>query len=122
MTFNLDTTITLPLVLSIVAMVLVWWRTRRSAIDERFVLVDRGFKAGSDRMDRHDLRLQALEQSVQAMPSREDLHSLQLELVRQTGSLSEMNAYMAGHAKIMERIEIIVSRHEDHLLGGGKSR
>jgi hypothetical protein len=54
------------------------------------------------------------------MPGKDDMHGLQLELVKQTGAMNEMRAVMAGNAKIMERLEIIVSRHEAHLLDGGK--
>jgi hypothetical protein len=52
------------------------------------------------------------------MPGTGDIHALQLELVKQTGSLAEMRAVMEGNAKIMARLETIVSRHEDHLIGG----
>lgn len=111
MTFFLDTTVTLPLLASLFTLLFAWFRTRRSAVDERF-------KEGRARMDRHEARIASLEQSIQAMPVKDDLHALQLELARQTGALGEMNAHMVGHAKIMERLESIVSRHEDHLLGG----
>ncbi|WP_349538351.1 DUF2730 family protein [Sagittula sp. NFXS13] len=74
------------------------------------------FRTRGDRMDRHEVRLQRLEQTVQGLPGKEDLHTLQLEAVKQTGALSEMRAVMAGNAKIMERLEIIVTRHEQHLL------
>lgn len=124
-----DATITWAMILSALNAGFVWWRTRDKKLDERFAAVwarfekgDERLKAGSDRMDRFDLRIGGLEQALKSLPGKDDLHVLQLELVRQTGSLNEMNAFMAGHAKIMERLEIIVSRHEDHLLGGGKTR
>jgi hypothetical protein len=56
------------------------------------------------------------------MPGKDDMHSLQLELVKQTGSLNEMRAVMEGNAKIMARLEAIVTRHENHLLDGGKTK
>jgi hypothetical protein len=31
-----------------------------------------------------------------------------------------MGAVMAGNTKIMERLEVIVGRHEDHLLDGAR--
>ena len=71
-------------------------------------------------MDRHENRIAAIEQTVQTMPGKDDMHSLQLELVKQTGSLNEMRAVMEGNAKIMARLEAIVSRHEDHLIDGAK--
>lgn len=113
MTFALDTTITLPLVFSIAALVLAWFRTRRSAVDERF-------KAGSDRMDRHEMRLQALEQSVKAMPGMHDIHKLDLGMERVVGSVGRVEAVLEGNQAIMRRLEEIVSRHEQHLLDSAK--
>lgn len=86
---------------------------RRKDVDERF-------KTGSDRMDRHERRISVIEQTVQSMPGKDEMHGLQLELVKQTGAMNEMRAVMEGNAKIMARLETIVSRHEDHLLDGTK--
>lgn len=71
-------------------------------------------------MDRHDNRITVLEQAITVMPDKDDMHRLQLEMVKMTGSLGQMQAVMEGNAKIMERLETIVSRHEDHLLEGNK--
>lgn len=103
-------------IVSLAAFLIAVVANRRKDIDRQFKDIDRQFKAGSDRMDRHELRIQGIEQSVQAMPDKDEMHALQLELVKQTGALGEMRAIMEGNAKIMERLETIVSRHEDHLL------
>lgn len=114
--FDVDTVLKLgSFALSIGALVYAFFANRRKDVDERF-------KEGSKRMDRHDNRLVALEQAVQAMPGKDDIHALQLELTKQTGSLGEMRAVMEGNGKIMERLEAIVSRHEDHLLEGGRGK
>lgn len=110
MTFFLDTTVTLPLLASVFTLVFAWFRTRRSAVDERF-------KEGRDRMNRHEVRLNRLEQSVQNMPSSEDIHKIELAMERMSGSMSRMEAVFEGSQQIMARLETIVSRHEDHLLG-----
>lgn len=99
----------LPILISLAAMVVAVIRTRRSAVDDRF-------KAGADRMDRHELRLQTVEQTVTGMPSREDVHRIDLNIERMNGALDRMGAVMEGNGKIMERLELIVTRHEDHLL------
>ena len=65
-----------------------------------------------------DQRLVHLEQTVSDMPSREDIHKVELQLSGMTGSLSRIEAVMAGNNEIMKRLETIVSRHEDHLLNG----
>ncbi|WP_417726191.1 DUF2730 family protein [Roseovarius sp.] len=87
--------------------------TRRKDLDKKL-------EAGHERMDRHEARLSRLEQAVQNMPGKDDMHALQLELVRQTGSMEKMAAVMEGNAMITARLEAIVSRHEQHLLDGGK--
>nr|WP_296430166.1 DUF2730 family protein [Roseovarius sp. BRH_c41] len=82
--------------------------------------LDKDLKDGRDRMDRHESRISRIEQTISSMPGRDDMHALQLELVKQTGAMEKMAAVMEGNAKITERLEIIVTRHEQHLLDGGK--
>ncbi|MCB1395926.1 MAG: DUF2730 family protein [Rhodobacteraceae bacterium] len=65
------------------------------------------------RLNEHDSRLATTEQALRAMPAKDDLHGLQLALTEVRGDLREMRA-------IMGRMETIISRHEDHLLEGGK--
>ena len=113
-----DPTITWAVIFTVLNAGFVWWRTRDEKLAARFRDVRERMKTGADRMNRHELRLNGLEQTVRSMPGKEDVHALQLELARQTGALAEMSAHLAGSAKIMERLELIVSRHEDHLLGG----
>lgn len=116
MSFDIETALKLAsLALSISAMVYAFFANRKKDVDERF-------KDGARRMDRHEGRIAVIEQTMQTMPGKDDVHALQLELVKQTGSLNEMRAVMEGNAKIMARLEAIVSRHEDHLLDGGKSK
>jgi hypothetical protein len=97
--------------LAIATAVYTFFATRRAKVDERF-------KAGSDRMDRHELRLHALEQTVQGLPSREDIHKIELSMSNIAGTMGRMEAVMEGNAQIMQRLETIVTRHEDHLLNG----
>lgn len=65
------------------------------------------------RLTDHDQRITALEQSMRSLPVKDDLHGVQLALSEMRGDLREMRA-------IMGRMETIVTRHEDHLLDGGK--
>jgi len=82
--------------------------------------LDRKLEEGRERMDRHSARIDRMEQTLQGMPGKDDMHALQLELIKQTGAMEKMAAVMEGNAKITERLEIIVTRHEQHLLDGGK--
>lgn len=72
------------------------------------------------RLDRHDSRLQTLEQTVASQPSIADMHKIELMMAEMTGSMGRIEAVMEGNAKIMGRLETIVTRHEDHLLSNGK--
>lgn len=125
--FQFDPTIGMSLLFSVAVVVFTWFRTRRhnvddrfGKVDDRFVKVDGGFKKGSDRMDVHAQRLAALEQDMKSRPGINEVHELQIQLVEMAGSLKEMHAVMEGNSKIMGRLENIVTRHEDHLLGGSK--
>lgn len=88
-------------------------RTRDQNVEARF-------KAGSERMDRLDARMASVEQTLRAMPTRDDLHQLHLTVKEMQGELKTMNAVMEGNTKIMGRLEVIVGRHENHLLDGAK--
>ncbi|MGR3481651.1 DUF2730 family protein [Salipiger marinus] len=99
--------------LSVGAMVFAFFANRQKGNDERF-------KAGADRMDRHELRIQTLEQSVRVLPTLHDMHELQLQLARLNGNMERMDAHLAGQQEIMKRVETVVARHEDHLLKGQK--
>lgn len=109
MTFDFEPTITMSLVFNVVMVVVVWFRTRGDKVAERF-------KIGSDRMDRHDLRIAALERDVRNMPDKDSLHGLELQLTGIAGEMKAVAAIIQGNAKVTERLEAIVTRHEQHLL------
>lgn len=111
---NFDWTVSIPVLISLATIVYAHLRTRRTDVDDRF-------KLGSDRMDRHERRIQSIEQQIAAMPGKDDIHVLHLDIAKISGSLGRMEAVMEGNAKIMQRLETIVSRHEDHLLSGSRS-
>ncbi len=68
----------------------------------------------------HHLRLSSLEQGRAQLPSTSDLHALELTMEQLKGEMRAMTATMQGQTGIMERLELIVGRHEQHLLDGGK--
>jgi hypothetical protein len=81
--------------------------------------VDARFHDGTQRMNRLDKRLSEVEHTVKTLPAKDDMYNVQLELVKLNGAIDKMGAVMEGNAKVMTRVETIVSRHEDHLLDGG---
>jgi hypothetical protein len=93
---------------AVAAVVYTWFATRRSDVDARF-------KAGSDRMNRLELRVQTTEQTLATMPEKDDIHSLQLLLSEMGGELKAMRASMRAIADSQTRLEHISSRHEDYL-------
>lgn len=68
------------------------------------------------RLDGIDSRVQAVEQTQRSGPTKDDMHGLELALGDMKGEMKAMRAAMDGNNKIMERLEEIVRRHEDHLL------
>ncbi|MDO9639670.1 MAG: DUF2730 family protein [Pseudotabrizicola sp.] len=72
------------------------------------------------RLDRMDQRVASVEQTLRSMPGKDDIHQVQLALSDMRGDLKNMQTSMDGNMKIMQRLETIVIRHEDHLLGGNK--
>ncbi len=48
------------------------------------------------------------------------MHDLQISITELKGDLKTMSAVIEGRNRLMERLETIVERHEDHLLDGSK--
>ena len=72
------------------------------------------------RLDRMDQRVASVEQTLRGMPGKDDIHAVQLALSDMRGDLKNMQTSMNGNMQIMQRLETIVIRHEDHLLEGNK--
>ncbi|MBL4751471.1 MAG: DUF2730 family protein [Amylibacter sp.] len=102
------------LLISLIAIAIAFFRTRKQHIEG-------AFKAGSKRMDAHDLRIQALEQSVNDLPGKDDMHQLELTLKEIGGDMKAIRATMRGMSESMTRTERIVGRHEEHLLERSKN-
>ena len=74
----------------------------------------------NDRFNRHEGRLSSIEQTLLGMPDARELHALHLGMSELRGELQVTRAVMEGNSHLMERLEAIVGRHEEHLLQGGK--
>jgi chromosome segregation ATPase len=115
-----DFRLTLPFILTVVTIVYTWWRTRDRNVDDKFKAVGERFNQGSERMDRHETRLASIEQTLRGLPAKQDMHELQISITELKGELKTMAAVIDGRNRLMERLENIVERHEDHLLDGSK--
>ena len=103
-----DLTLTWSALIALATILFTWYRTR----DQRF---EDKFQAGSKRMNEQDLRLQKIEQQLEAMPDKDDMHGLQLTLADMNGEMKAMRATMRSVAESQGRLETIVTRHEDYL-------
>jgi hypothetical protein len=110
-----DFKVTLSFVLAIVTIVYTWWRTRDSNVDSRFKAVDAKFKDGSERMDRHDTRLNSVEHTLRDLPTKDDMHKLHLSVERMSGKIDTMVATNEGTNKVIGRLEAAVDRQDSYL-------
>lgn len=106
--------------LSISNIIWTWLRTRdQGNAAEKAAVAQRITDIGG-RVDRHENRIQSVEQTLRTLPAKDDMHELQLAMERLRGDMSRMSATMEGHVGIMTRLENIVGRHEQHLLETSK--
>lgn len=89
-------------------------------LTDRLAVAEARLLEAERRADRHATQVTALAQTVASMPGHSALHQLEITLTSMRGDLREMSAVMEGNAKVMARLEMVVTRHEDHLLDGGK--
>jgi hypothetical protein len=70
------------------------------------------------RLDAHELRVGSIEQSLRTGPTSAEMHELELAMQELRGDLKTMSAVLTGNAAIMDRLEAMVGRHENHLHKG----
>lgn len=70
------------------------------------------------RIEGHDLRLGSIEQTIKDSPTKDDVQAIKLAMEAMRGDVRVMRSELEGNMAIMERLEAIVSRHENHLLKG----
>ncbi len=68
------------------------------------------------KLDDLTLRVSRVEIAQTALPTKGDMHELELAMERLKGEMATMSQAMNGHVQILQRLEAIVGRHEDHLL------
>lgn len=71
------------------------------------------------RLDNHDLRMGSMEQAQRTSPTSAQVHHLDLAMEQLRGEIKTTAAVMTGHADLMERLEAVVTRHENHLISRG---
>ncbi len=61
-----------------------------------------------------------IEAGLKAIPEVQELHRLALSVERLNGTVTAVQAKLEGFGGLMERVETMVNRHEDHLLSGDR--
>ena len=97
------------IVISIAAMIVAWVRTRREDVDRRF-------EGTHTKLIDHDRRIQRLEDTGQSLPTKDELHAISLQLAALNGTIGVIHSDLAGHGRMLSRVENVVGRHEAHLL------
>lgn len=92
--------------MSAASLVVSWWRGQSKEVDRRVAAAES--------------RIGALEKITHEAPSRTEVHGIQLAMAEMSGSLRVISAQMSGQSEILRRVELVVGRHEDHLLGKPK--
>lgn len=117
--FSFDATVSLSLIFAIASAFFSWWRTREAASAKVIAGVNKELTELQSDVTDLDKRLSQVERDLTSMPGTSELNQLTLALAEIRGDLKAMNAVMKGQGQIMERIELSVSRHEDHLRTHG---
>lgn len=88
--------------LSLTSLIVSWWRGQSKEVAQRI--------AGAE------ARLAQLELRTHEAPTRDEVHGIKIALAEMSGSLRVVAAQMEGQSEILRRVELVVGRHEDHLL------
>lgn len=91
--------------LSIIVGIYTWIATRRKNVDRK--------------LTEHDRRIQKVEDNLHHLPQAHEVHSILVTLETMRGEMRVLAQSLQGQEQIMARIEAMVSRHEDTLLGRG---
>lgn len=109
MNIPVDLTISAGAVITVLLAIIGWVQVRWGALSKRT-------DDQADRLDRQESRIVAIETTLRAMPSKDDLHRMEMSVTSMAGEMKVVSALLAGQKDVMQRVEAVVARHEDHLL------
>lgn len=66
-----------------------------------------------------EARLKGLEVTVDAMPTHKAVHALAISIEHLAGEVKALNARQDGMKAVVERLETVTNRQEEHLLNRG---
>lgn len=103
----------LSVLTSVIALITTIWTLVTSGARKNAATIE----AHARRLETIEGRLQSVEQSVRGMPGKDDIHAVQIALSEMRGELRAVHVTINGTREIMGRLEAVVTRHEEHLLG-----
>ncbi|WP_126977441.1 DUF2730 family protein [Frigidibacter oleivorans] len=77
---------------------------------------DKRLEEAVARLDRHEMRITSVEQTLSGLPAKEDMHELRLALEGLRGDMKEVRANQASAVATGARQEAVVQRLENYLL------
>lgn len=110
-----DLTITFGVIVTVVLALVGWHHTRWKAVHGRI-------DSQSERLDRHDGRIQSVEQTLNHLPAKADVHGIQLSLSEVQGDMREIRAALAAFESRATRQDVVLQRVEDFLLNKDSRR
>lgn len=109
MNIPVDLTLTTGVIVTLMVTVVGWVQLRWRALSDR---VD----AQAERAESHSARIIGLEAAIRTMPGRDELHRMEVSITQMAGEMKVVSALLSGQGDLMQRMEAVVARHEDHLL------
>lgn len=109
MNIALDLTVTMGVIVTCVIAIVGWVQMGRKATNDRI-------GSTNARLDRHEHRISAVEQTVMGLPGKDDLHDLRIALEGLRGDMKEVRAAQSAAVDASRRQEVVVQRVEQYLL------
>ncbi|MBP7242946.1 DUF2730 family protein [Amaricoccus sp.] len=109
MNIPVDLTLSAGVIVTVLLAIIGWLQMRWGALSKR---VD----DQAARVEGHAARLTSAEAVIRTLPARDELHRIEVSLASMSGDMKTVSALLAGQRDLMQRMESVVARHEDHLL------
>ena len=99
----------------LIGAIYTWIATRKKDVTQGFKDINERLNTGSKRMDQHDLDIQALAQTVAALPGKDDVHDLKLTLSDLGGDMKAMLVQTKSIIEGQQSLARTVRGHEEYL-------
>jgi len=110
----------LPAIILLLQLFMGWalWSLRKEFMTKKDCESCRGgIKEAAGALERRVMRS---EDTLERMPGTGMVHNLALAIERLSGDVQTLGQQTKGLTDLVERVERVVARHEEHLLHGGR--